>query len=128
MANGDRRKIVAAGSVVPADANPTDVPNCTFTCAADELVECWGRYVVQATQPLQDWTDASGRFEFQAKREGSGTPTLSAFAAYEGKGNALTAEFTLTSDANGVVKIQFTKQSYRGSIWLEGFGVVQAET
>lgn len=128
MANGDRRKLACSGSVVPADANPTDVPNCTFTCLANETVECWGHYMVQKTIGIQDWTAASGRFYFQARRDGTGTPALTSLGIADASGSALAGEFTLTSDAAGVVKVQFTKQDYRGAIWLEGLGVVQSQS
>ena len=129
MSDGDRRKILSSGSVKPAGAGATDFsPSVEFTMLPGEHVRCWGRVMVQATATLQDWNDASDGFYFSVERVASGTPSASAFTLVgEILGSALTTEFTITTDANGLVKVQFTKQNYRGSIWLEGFGCVQAE-
>lgn len=128
MADGDRRHIRGSGSVKPANGSATDFsPSVEFTMLPGEHVRCWGVVMVQATAAIQDWNDASARFYVAAERTASGTPNLETFTLADNLGSTLTTEFTITADANGVVKVQFTKQDYRGSIWLEGFGCVQAE-
>lgn len=127
MADGDRRHFKLMGSVKPAGAGATDFsPSVEFTMLAHESVRCWGFVMIQKSATLQDYLEATGRFHFAAHR-GTGTPAVTAFNTYEADGS-LGTEFTITTDANGLVKVQFTKQDYRGSIFLEGIGVVQAET
>lgn len=127
MANGDRRLIQECGTQVPPSGSAVNL--LSFTLAPGEHAALWGRLMIQATATLQDWVDATCGFYASVERVASGTPTGSGvILTSEAVGSVITTEFAFTYDANGVVTLQFTKQDYRGSAWLYGFGVIQAES